>query len=118
MIKEVIDTVIGNEGFNAVLSLNDEIDDHFWNDKFISDKHRKRLEDVFHNYKLEFYSDGNSYCIEFLGIQIWNSDDDEREYDDDKDDYAESISAYVYRTMVETITDLDLVKDYLLKKGE
>ena len=118
MIKEVIDTVIGNEAFDAVVSLNDEIDDCFWNDKSLSEEHQNKLQETIYNYKLEFYSDGNDFCIEFLGVQIWNSEDDEREYDDDKDDYVESIKAYVYRTMVETIIDLDLVKNYLLKKGE
>jgi hypothetical protein len=117
-LKDIADTVIGKEAFNAVVSINDEIDFYFWNDKSISEKDQKRLEEDYYNYKLEFMSDGNAFAIEFLGAQLWNSENDEREYDDREDDYAESISVYVYRKMVEAIRDLELVTKYLLEKGE
>jgi hypothetical protein len=114
LIKHVADTVIGKEAFDAVVSINDKIDDDFWNDKSISEKDQKRLEDVYYTYKLELLSDGDAFAIEFLGVQFWNSENDEREYDDEKDDYAESIRAYICKKMVEAIGDLELIKTYLL----
>lgn len=118
MSKYIADTVIGKEAFDTVVLINDKIDNDFWNEKSISEKEQKRLEDIYYLYKLEFMSDGDSFCIEFLGIQLWNSENDEREYDDEKDDYAESIKTHIYRKMAETIGDLKLITNYLPKKGE
>lgn len=71
------------------------------------EKHIKRMEDVSHNYLLEFSSIGSASCIDFLGQEIWNSEDDDREWDDDKDCPAESLDAYIFRQM-NTILNLDL----------
>ena len=52
------------------------------------------MEENSYLYKLEFMSNGSEFCIEFMGLQIWDSENDEREYDDDMDCYAESIKSY------------------------
>ena len=35
----------------------------------------------------ELHTNGDCVAIEFLGYPIWSSENDEREYDDEKDDY-------------------------------
>jgi len=47
--------------------------------------------------------------ILFLGINIWNDDDDPREYDDEKDTYKLSIEEFVrdeIREMVSVISGI------------
>jgi hypothetical protein len=98
------------EAFYAVEMINELIDNSFYNDKEITyDWH---FESICY-YKLEFFSNGNDHCIEFLGHQLWNSEDDEREYDDDKDDYAESIVEFIFKEMTTVLNNLTLVKKYV-----
>jgi hypothetical protein len=59
---------------------------------------------VLHYYNREFY-------VYFLDEQIWNSDDDARKYDDDKDDFSESIREYLFKqinTILSTISKIEL----------
>ena len=44
----------------------------------------------------ELHTNGDCVAIEFLGYPIWSSENDEREYLDDKDDY-ESLEDFLRR---------------------
>ena len=102
------------EAFIAVMEINDKIDDNFWNDKTLSEDTQKRMEENSYLYKLEFMSNGSEFCIEFMGLTIWESENDEREYDDDNDCYAESIKSYDHEELKQILKlDLELIKKYL-----
>ncbi len=105
---------IAKEAYTSVEIINDLINHKLWTNGFISEKQLKRMEDVSHNYLLEFFSNGDNCVIDFLGEQIWNSEDDEREYDDDKDCHAESIEKFVYDRMLRVIYDLQIIEKCLI----
>ena len=105
---------ITTEAYVATEVINDLINHKLWTDGFISEKQLKRMEEVSHNYQLGFASNGDACVIDFLGQQIWNSEDDEREYDDDKDDYKESIEKFVYDRILRIIYDLQLIEKCLI----
>ena len=107
---------ITKEAWVAVETINNLINFNLWEDDFLSEKQTKRMEDVSHLYLLEFLSNGDACCIEFLGIQLWNSEDDEREYDDDNDRHAESIEKFVFDEILRIIHDLALIKKCLLEE--
>ena len=98
---------------DAITTINELIYDRFFNDPSVTDEITKRMEEKIYLYSLEFMSNGDNHCIEFLGMQLWNSEDDEREYDDDKDCYVESIETYIKKEMVKVLSDLNLIKNYL-----
>jgi len=54
----------------------------------------------------------NSYCIviEFLGIQLWTSDWDSREYLDEDKDIYESLDTYLRREINNEIAKLSRIK--------
>jgi hypothetical protein len=106
---------IMTEAYLAVETINETINYNLWSDDFISKEQLKRMEWVSHHYLLEFLSTGDLSCIEFLGQQIWSSENDEREYNDDKDDYAESIEKFVYSKMLRIIHDLQLIEKCLIE---
>jgi hypothetical protein len=106
---------ITNEAYTAVEIINDLINFNLWEDHFLSDTQVKRMEDESHNYLLEFLSNGDACCIEFLGIQIWNSEDDEREYDDDKDCHKETIDSFIQTKILRIIHDLALIEKCLIE---
>lgn len=104
------------EAFDAVWVINDKIINRYWNDAEVSNEVLKRMEETFYFYLLEFMSNGENCTIEYMGIQIWNSEDDQREYDDEKDDYVESIQSYVKKEMKNILSDAQLINKYLLKE--
>jgi hypothetical protein len=58
---------------------------------------------------LVFVSDGDSQGIKFLGLSVWNSDEDERE---EKDGELEPLEGFVRREvqeLIETISNIKLV---------
>ena len=58
---------------------------------------------------LDYHSDGDSIGIKFLGIQIWSQDDDTREWDEELDNYKESIYNFIkkeIKRIVSTISDI------------
>lgn len=107
--------ITGMEAFDTVSTINDSINDSFWNDKSIPEDIQKRIEENIYLYELEFISNGDDFCIEFLGMQLWNSEDDQREYDDDNDCYAELLESYIRKEMINVLSDLNLIKNYLTK---
>ena len=54
----------------------------------------------------------NSYCIviEFLGEQIWSSEDDEREFVDEENDVYESLYGFLVRKIKQKIELLSRIK--------
>lgn len=107
---------IVEEAHKAVETINDVISCNLYEDNFIPEKFVERLRDVSHHYMLEFMSNGDACLIEFMGIQVWNSEDDEREYDDDKDDFAESIDKFVFNEMNKILSiDLRIIERALNK---
>lgn len=108
--------LIENEAYVAVETINGLINFKLWEDNFLSKSQTKRMEEVSHLYLLEFLSSGDACCIEFLGIQLWNSEDDEREYDDDKDCYAQSIDSFVQTEMLRIIYDLQIIEKCILEE--
>jgi hypothetical protein len=107
---------ITKEAYVATETINDLINFNLWGDDFLSEKQTKRMEDYSHNYLLEFTSIGDACCIEFLGVQLWNSEDDEREYDDDNDRHAESIDSFIQTKMLRVIHDLALIEKCILEE--
>ena len=100
----------------AVETINEVINCNLYDDHFIPDKFVKRMEDVSHNYMLNFASNGDACVIDFLGQQIWNSEDDEREWDDENDCRAESLDSYLFKQMNMIMTiDLRLIEKALNK---
>ena len=73
----------------------------------LNDKMRDQT-DYDHTY-LELCS--NSYCIiiEFLGMQIWTSDWDSREYVDEDNDIYESLDTYLRREINNEIEKLNRI---------
>jgi len=55
-----------------------------------------------------YQSDGYNDAIFFNDICLWNSDDDYREYDDEKDDYAETVEEYVTKRYLCLIAKLHI----------
>ena len=63
------------------------------------------------NIYFEYKSNGFAHLILFLGIQFWNSDDDEREtiVEDDDSEWVEPLGCYLRRManeLLSSITDL------------
>ena len=58
-------------------------------------------------------TDGNTILINFLGVCIWNSDDDMREYTEE-DEY-EPLSKYITREAHKIIRKLNSVKKYVFE---
>ena len=107
---------ISEEAYKAVQTINELICHNLYEDDFVPEPFVKRLQDVSHHYMLEFMSDGDACIIEFMGQQVWNSEDDEREYDDDKDCYAETIDKFVFDEMNKILSiDLRLIERALNK---
>lgn len=104
---------IAIEAFNVVAAINELICERFYSDPSLTDEITKRMEEQLYLYSLELMSNGDGHCIEFLGTQIWNSEDDQREYDDDKDCYMESLETFVRKEIVKVLFDLNLIKNYL-----
>jgi hypothetical protein len=104
------------EALKAIENINELINFNLFEEEFTSKKNTKRLEDVSHNYMLEFCSIGDACAINFMGQQIWNSEDDEREYNDDKDCHAETIERYIFNQMNKILSiDLRLIEKALNK---
>jgi len=58
---------------------------------------------------LQFSTDGYASVIEFMGYVLWSTEDDEREYIEDKDDY-EPLAPFVRRKFNELINNLSTLK--------
>lgn len=58
---------------------------------------------------LEFSTNGFSMGIEFLGDQIWCDEDDERKYDEDKDEY-EPLEGFLRRQIAEVLKKTEKIK--------
>lgn len=102
---------ITEEALKAVETINELINFNLFDKILLPEKSIKRLEDVSHNYMLGFASNGDACVIDFLGQQIWSSEDDDREYDDDNDCYAESIDKYIFNEMNKILSmDLRLIE--------
>ena len=98
---------IMEEALKAVKIINELINFNLYEDQFSTEKFQKRMEENSHNYLLEFLSIGDACCIEFLGQQIWNSEDDDRKWDDEKDCPIETIDSYLFKQM-NMILSIDL----------
>ncbi len=59
---------------------------------------------------LVFKTDGNVIIVDFIDIQIWNSEDDERLYDVDGDDEPEHIESYLRKTIRKEIMKINAIK--------
>ena len=58
---------------------------------------------------LYFRTDGFGELVEFLGERIWCSEDDERNYDEEKDDF-EPIEDFLRRTIMGMINTVGKIK--------
>lgn len=92
------------EALDVIEKLNSVIEaicaDKEYNDQFIG---------------LEFNTDGNTSCINFLNLHIWDSDNDPREICEDGE-YTESIRMYVINKMLKILDVLTMVKDVFSQK--
>ncbi len=57
----------------------------------------------------EYHSIGYTSCIEFLGIMIWNEENDERHYDEEIDDY-EPLEPFLRRKAIEIIKKVSAIR--------
>ena len=53
-----------------------------------------------------FYTDGFSQVVLWYEEVLWNSEDDDREYDYDRDEFSESLEDYLVRTVCERAKDI------------
>jgi hypothetical protein len=60
-------------------------------------------------------TDGNTIIIEFLGCQLWNNDDDEREYDEFADTY-EPLEPFLRRRVGVLIENIRKIVEKKWKK--
>jgi hypothetical protein len=119
-IKGITDE-LGIEAFNTVVFINDNINEQWADNPIMSTLmvgDETRLEENLHFYQLEFMSNGEDYVIEFLGIQIWNSEDDLREYDDKNDCYIESLESYIRNQMFGILRNLEVIKQFLISNKD
>ncbi len=86
-----------NLNIDLISNLNEDIQGFLYSYIYeLSPKAQEWLDDgIFQLFEL--HSNGYVSCIEFLGIQIWNDDDDDRDYDEETDTY-EDLSDYLLRT--------------------
>ncbi len=54
----------------------------------------------------DFMSNGCITLINFADINLWNSDDDMREWDEHGDDYIESIEEFVEKEYIRLVNEL------------
>jgi hypothetical protein len=57
------------------------------------------------DYPFSYNTNGLASAIEFMGINIWCSENDEREYDEEKDDY-EPMMAFIRRQVKTFVMEL------------
>ena len=88
-----------NELYGIVSSINDDL----------------MLEPVIEDFLMDlgswvnFSSDGYYQVIEFMGITLWNDDDDMREYDEEEDDY-EPLEPFLRKRINSIMQTLSLIK--------
>ena len=103
-----------DETFSVMESINDEIDNNFWNDKAISEEIQKEMEDNYYLYKLEFVSDGTDCILNFLDTQIWCSEDDDRPYNEELDQVDVTLENWIKQKMIRILTiHLRLIERYI-----
>jgi hypothetical protein len=118
-IKGITDE-LGIEAFNTVVFINNDINEQWADNPIMSTLmvgDEARLEENLPFYQLEFMSNGADYVIEFLGIQIWNSEDDLREYDDKNDCYIEPLESYIRNQMFGVLRNLEVIKQFLISSN-
>lgn len=62
-------------------------------------------------------TDGNSQVITFLGIDIWNSENDERKWIEEDNKY-EGLDLYILRSFIEIINSFKLFDDFNINTEE
>jgi hypothetical protein len=82
------------EIIEAIADLNCEIYDQIENDYIY----------------LEYSTNSFSDIIDFLGIQIWNSENDERRYIDEENDVKEDLEIYLRKEINKIIDELQKIK--------
>lgn len=61
-----------------------------------------------YDYQLELISNGNTFVIRWLDITIWNSDDDSRQFDEDKNEY-EPLEQFLKKRIKQLFDNLCIV---------
>lgn len=59
--------------------------------------------------RFEYFTDGTASRVMFLGEQIWNDEDDMREYLDEKEDEFEPLETFLKREVAEIASILSTV---------
>ena len=94
-MTEIIFRIEGEKIIEIIEKLNEEIYDNGGDEEFTY---------------FDFRTNGTSAIINFMGnYQMWHSDEDEREYNDDKDEY-ESLEQYLRREAKEIINQISSIK--------
>jgi hypothetical protein len=80
------------------------------NDQEIIDAVRELNAEIYNRAGIEYVSfsaktDGITFIVEFAGIRIWNDDDDERTFDEEKLKY-EPLVPFLRRRAIEEISKL------------
>lgn len=65
---------------------------------------------------IEFTTNTYSETIEFMGIRIWSSDDEEREWIEDTNDY-EPMDKYLMKKINGIIESIQKIKFNIVEKG-
>lgn len=82
-------------------------------DQEIIDAVRELNAEIYDRTKLEYVgfkanTDGMTFGVEFVGICIWNDDDDERAFDEEKNEY-EPLVPFLRRRAIEEIAKLSSI---------
>lgn len=69
------------------------------------------VEEQKHDWWLNCSYEGTSnyMCIKFLGIIIWSTEDDDREFDDELDQYKEDLETYLKKKIMELLGVLSTI---------
>lgn len=57
---------------------------------------------------VDYHCDGYMVVIEFLGLQIWSSDDDDREFNEEENKY-EPLKPYLIKKIINVINVLSTI---------
>ena len=71
--------------------------------------------DIYDSVDCEYFdltvkSNGLMYIVEFIGLQIWNSDDDMRDYIDEEEDIRVPIEDHLRKVIRDELRKLNMIK--------
>jgi len=75
------------EAFDAIEDINEELAETICKYKFDPE--------AYHEMELDVYIDGSEISVEFAGVIIWNNNNDDRKYIDEKNNIKEPLISFL-----------------------